>query len=118
LVGTALRRKVTKLRRTFIEKPEKRKETGMGILSWVIVGLIAGFLAGQVMRRGGYGVIGDIIVGVLGGLLGGWIAFYFFHVGDTMSGINLVSILVAFAGAMLLILVLRMIGGRERLRRD
>jgi uncharacterized membrane protein YeaQ/YmgE (transglycosylase-associated protein family) len=68
------------------------------------------------MRGGGYGVIGDIIVGVLGGLLGGWIAFYFFHVGDTMTGINLVSILVAFAGAMLLILILRMIGGRERFR--
>ena len=39
----------------------------MSILSWIIVGLIAGFLAGQVMRGGGYGVIGDIIVGVLGG---------------------------------------------------
>jgi uncharacterized membrane protein YeaQ/YmgE (transglycosylase-associated protein family) len=91
----------------------------MGVLSWIIVGLIAGFLAGQVMRRGGgYGVIGDIIVGVLGGLLGGWIAFYFFHVGDTMSGINLVSILTAFVGAILLILILRMIGGREHFRRD
>jgi uncharacterized membrane protein YeaQ/YmgE (transglycosylase-associated protein family) len=88
----------------------------MGILSWVIVGLIAGFLAGQVMRGGGYGVIGDIIVGVLGGLLGGWIAFYFFHVGDTMNGINMMSILVAFMGAILLILILRMIGGRRRLR--
>ena len=88
----------------------------MGILSWAVVGLIAGFLAGQVMRGGGYGVIGDIIVGVLGGLFGGWVAFYFFHVGDTMTGINLVSILVAFAGAMLLILILRMIGGRGRFR--
>jgi uncharacterized membrane protein YeaQ/YmgE (transglycosylase-associated protein family) len=88
----------------------------MGILSWVIVGLIAGFLAGQVMRGGGYGVIGDIIVGVLGGLLGGWIAYYFFDVGDTMTGINMVSILVAFMGAILLILVLRMIGGRRSLR--
>ncbi len=90
----------------------------MGILSWIIVGLIAGFLAGQVMRGGGYGVIGDIIVGILGGLLGGWIAFYFFDVGDTMSGINLVSIVVAFAGAILLILILRMIGGRRNPRDD
>jgi uncharacterized membrane protein YeaQ/YmgE (transglycosylase-associated protein family) len=65
---------------------------------------------------GGYGVIGDIIVGVLGGLLGGWIAFYFFHIGDTMNGIDMVSILVAFMGAILLILVLRMIGGRRSLR--
>ena len=90
----------------------------MGILSWVIVGLIAGFLAGQVMKGGGYGLIGDLIIGVLGGLLGGWIAFYFFHVGDTMSEITLVSILAAFAGAILLILILRMIGGRRSSRDD
>ena len=88
----------------------------MGILSWIIVGLIAGFLAGQVMRGSGYGVIGDIIVGVLGGLLGGWVAFYFFNVGDTMNGINIVSILVAFMGAIMLIFILRMIGGRRSLR--
>ena len=90
----------------------------MNVLSWVIVGLVAGFLAGQVMRGGGYGLIGDLIIGVLGGLLGGWIAFYFFDIGDTMSGINAMSILVAFAGAILLILVLRMIGGRGRVRRE
>jgi uncharacterized membrane protein YeaQ/YmgE (transglycosylase-associated protein family) len=90
----------------------------MGILSWVIVGLIAGFLAGQVMRGGGYGLLGDLIIGVLGGLLGGWIAFYFFNVGDTMSGINIVSILVAFVGAILLILILRMIGSRRGSRDD
>ncbi|MBE0410055.1 MAG: GlsB/YeaQ/YmgE family stress response membrane protein [Anaerolineales bacterium] len=90
----------------------------MGLLSWIIVGLIAGFLAGQVMRTGGYGVIGDIIIGVLGGLLGGWIAFYFFQIGDPMSGINGTSILIAFVGAILLILILRMIGGRGRSRRN
>jgi uncharacterized membrane protein YeaQ/YmgE (transglycosylase-associated protein family) len=55
---------------------------------------------------------------VLGGLVGGWIAFYFFHVGDPMSGINLTSILIAFAGAILLIFILRMAGGRGRFRRD
>jgi len=90
----------------------------MGILSWIIVGLIAGFLAGQVMRGSGYGVIGDIIVGVLGGLLGGWVAYYFFDVGDTMTGINIVSILVAFMGAIMLIFILRMIGGGRRSSRD
>ena len=90
----------------------------MNVLSWIIVGLIAGFLAGQVMRGGGYGVIGDIIIGVLGGLLGGWIASYFFHIGDAMGGINLVSILVAFVGAILLILILRMIGGRRSYRSE
>jgi uncharacterized membrane protein YeaQ/YmgE (transglycosylase-associated protein family) len=90
----------------------------MGVLSWIIVGLIAGFLAGQVMRGGGYGVIGDIIVGVLGGLLGGWIGSTLLKIDAGVSGINLESILIAFAGAVLLILVLRMIGGRRNIRDD
>ena len=85
----------------------------MGILSWIVVGLIAGFLAGQVMRGGGYGLIGDIIVGVLGGLLGGWVGTSLLHIDAGMTGINLESILVAFAGAILLIIVLRLIGGRR-----
>jgi uncharacterized membrane protein YeaQ/YmgE (transglycosylase-associated protein family) len=84
----------------------------MGILSWIVVGLIAGFLAGVVVKGGGFGLIGDIIVGVIGGLLGGWIASYFFHMGDPMSGINLPSILIAFVGAVILLLVLRLIRRR------
>ena len=88
----------------------------MDILSWVIVGLVAGFLAGQVMKGGGYGLIGDIIVGILGGLLGGWIGRRFLNIDGGVSGINLESILIAFAGAVLLILILRMIGGRRNLR--
>ena len=46
----------------------------MGILSWIVVGLIAGWLAGLVVKGGGFGCVGDIIVGVVGGLLGGWLA--------------------------------------------
>jgi len=80
----------------------------MGILSWIVVGLIAGFLAGVVVKGSGFGLIGDIIVGVLGGLLGGWIATTFLHLGD-MSGINLGSILIAFGGAVILLLILRLI---------
>jgi uncharacterized membrane protein YeaQ/YmgE (transglycosylase-associated protein family) len=85
----------------------------MGILSWIVVGLIAGWLAGMVMKGGGYGLIGDIIVGVIGGLLGGWIATTFLHIGTGMSGINLESIAVAFVGAVLLLFLLRMLGGRR-----
>jgi uncharacterized membrane protein YeaQ/YmgE (transglycosylase-associated protein family) len=84
----------------------------MGILSWIVVGLIAGWLAGKVLG-GGFGLIGDIIIGVLGGVLGGFIASYFFHIGDPMSGINLPSILVAFGGAVLLLVVVRMLTGRR-----
>jgi uncharacterized membrane protein YeaQ/YmgE (transglycosylase-associated protein family) len=80
----------------------------MGILSWIVVGLIAGFLAGQVVKGGGFGLIGDIIVGVLGGLLGGWLASSVLHIGD-MTGINIGSILIAFVGAVILLLLLRLI---------
>ena len=89
----------------------------MGILSWIVVGLIAGWLAGMVMKGGGYGLIGDIIVGVIGGLLGGWIATTFLKIGAGMSGINLESILVAFGGAVVLLLVLRLLAGRRVFQR-
>ena len=89
----------------------------MGILSWIVVGLIAGWLAGMVMKGGGYGLIGDIVIGVIGGLLGGFIASYFFKIGDPMSGINLTSILIAFAGAVVLLVILRLLGGRRVFQR-
>jgi len=86
----------------------------MNILSWIVVGLIAGWLAGQVMRGGGYGLIGDIIVGVVGGLLGGWIGTTLLHINAGVSGINLESILVAFVGAVVLLVLLRVLGGGRR----
>ena len=86
----------------------------MGILSWIVVGLIAGWLAGMVMRGGGYGLIGDIIVGVVGGLLGGWLATSVLHIGAGVNGINLESILVAFVGAVILLFALRLVGGGRR----
>jgi len=92
----------------------QESENRMGILSWIIVGLIAGFLASVVVKGGGYGCIGDIIVGVVGGLLGGFVASYFFHMGDPMSGINLPSILIAFVGSVVLLLILRLFTGRRR----
>jgi uncharacterized membrane protein YeaQ/YmgE (transglycosylase-associated protein family) len=86
----------------------------MSILSWIVVGLIAGWLAGQVMRGGGYGLIGDIIVGVVGGLIGGWLATSVLHIGAEVNGINLESILVAFCGAVVLLVLMRVFGGGRR----
>ena len=85
----------------------------MGILSWIVVGLIAGWLASQVMR-GGYGLIGDIILGIVGGLVGGFLATLLFGVADPVNGINLGSILVAFLGAVGVILVVRLVSRRSR----
>jgi uncharacterized membrane protein YeaQ/YmgE (transglycosylase-associated protein family) len=83
----------------------------MGILSWIVVGAIAGWLSGLVVKGSGFGLLGDIIVGVLGGLLGGWLAGVLFHISNTLTGINWESILVAFVGAVLLILIVRLFRG-------
>lgn len=78
----------------------------MDLLWFLLVGLIAGWLAGMVMKGGGYGIVGDMIVGVLGALLGGWL---FGHLGIGAGGGLLGSIIVAFIGAVILIFLLRVI---------
>jgi len=86
----------------------------MGILAWLVVGLIAGWLAGRVMRGGGYGLIGDIIVGIVGALIGGFLAATLLKIPNAVNGINVMSILVAFIGAVILLAILRMVSGRRR----
>jgi uncharacterized membrane protein YeaQ/YmgE (transglycosylase-associated protein family) len=81
----------------------------MSILSWILVGLIAGWLAGVVMRGGGYGVLGDIIVGIVGALVGGFLATNLFGAPGAVDGFNLTSIIVAFLGAVITIAILRAI---------
>jgi uncharacterized membrane protein YeaQ/YmgE (transglycosylase-associated protein family) len=87
----------------------------MGILSWIVVGLIAGWLASRVMRGGGYGLIGDIIVGAVGAVIGGFLASTLLKMPNAVNGINFSSILVAFLGAVILLAILRAVGGRRRL---
>jgi uncharacterized membrane protein YeaQ/YmgE (transglycosylase-associated protein family) len=79
----------------------------VGILAWIVVGIIAGWLAKMVVPgEGPGGVLGDMVVGIVGAVIGGWIWNYFGHVGAT--GINLPSILVAFVGAVVLLLIVRL----------
>ena len=78
----------------------------MGILAWIVVGLIAGWLAGQVMKGGGYGMLADIILGLLGGVLGGWI---FEKLGVSTGGGMIGSIIVAFIGAVILVGITRVL---------
>jgi uncharacterized membrane protein YeaQ/YmgE (transglycosylase-associated protein family) len=78
----------------------------MGILSWIIVGLVAGWLAGVVMKGGGYGLVVDIVLGVLGAIVGGWL---FGALGIYPGGGLLGSIIVAFVGAVILVLITRLI---------
>ena len=76
----------------------------MGFLA--VVGLIAGWLAGQVMKGGGYGVVVDIVLGILGGVLGGWI---FGRLGIWHGGGMIGSIIVAFVGAVILVWITRLL---------
>lgn len=75
------------------------------VIWWLIVGLIAGFLASVVMRGGGFGIVGDIIAGIVGAFIGGWL---FGALGISMGGGVVGSIIVAFVGACILIAILRL----------
>jgi len=86
----------------------------MVLLSWIVVGAIAGWLSGQVMKSRGFGLRGDIVVGIAGGLIGGFLAVMVFKVPNAVNGLNLTSTLVAFLGAVVFIVVVRMFQGRGR----
>jgi len=74
-------------------------------LTWIVVGLIAGWLAGQVMKGGGYGMIADIILGMLGGFVGGRVfGLLGLHAGGIIG-----QIVVAFVGAVILVWITRLI---------
>jgi uncharacterized membrane protein YeaQ/YmgE (transglycosylase-associated protein family) len=78
----------------------------MSIIAWLVVGLIAGFLAKYVVPgEGPGGVIGDLIIGIVGAILGGWIFNFFGH--SAASGINFYSIFVALVGAVVLLFIAR-----------
>jgi uncharacterized membrane protein YeaQ/YmgE (transglycosylase-associated protein family) len=78
----------------------------MGFVIWIVVGLIAGWLAGQFMKGGGYGVVVDIILGLLGGVVGGWL---FGLLGVGAGGGMIASIVVAFIGAVILVGITRLL---------
>jgi uncharacterized membrane protein YeaQ/YmgE (transglycosylase-associated protein family) len=77
-----------------------------GLIWFLLVGLIAGWLAGKVMRGGGYGVVGDMVVGIIGALLGGWL---FGKLGIGLGGGLIGAIITAFVGAVIFIFLLRLL---------
>jgi uncharacterized membrane protein YeaQ/YmgE (transglycosylase-associated protein family) len=85
---------------------------GLGaIVVWLIVGLIAGFLASKVVSGHGMGLIWDMVVGILGAFVGGWLASL---MGFAVTNI-LVQVIVAFIGAVILLIIFRAITGRSRM---
>jgi uncharacterized membrane protein YeaQ/YmgE (transglycosylase-associated protein family) len=81
----------------------------MNLVLFILIGLIAGALAGRVVSGHGYGVLGDIVVGIIGAFLGGWIFTTFLGVG---GGGVLMSLFVAFIGAVVLLWLIRLVAPR------
>jgi uncharacterized membrane protein YeaQ/YmgE (transglycosylase-associated protein family) len=83
----------------------------MGIIAWIVVGLVAGFLASKIVNRSGEGFFRDIILGIIGAIVGGEIFQAMGHSG--VNGVNLYSIFVAVIGAIIVLVVYHALFGRR-----
>ena len=85
---------------------------GHGIIAWIIIGIIAGWLTGKLMKGSGYGVIMDMVIGLIGALIGGFVSS---HLG--LGGVGdhgmIVSICIAVVGAVILTWLLRLVTGNR-----
>lgn len=91
--------------RAYAPAPNGRHKLGenMSILAWVILGLIAGFIASKIVNRTGEGLIRDLLLGIIGAVVGGWIMERFGEAG--VSGLNLYSLVVAIVGAVIVLVL-------------
>jgi uncharacterized membrane protein YeaQ/YmgE (transglycosylase-associated protein family) len=81
---------------------------------WIIVGLVAGWLAGQIMKGSGYGLIGDLILGLVGAVVGGWLVGLVAPAAEPSGFFG--SVIVATLGAVALIFIARAVRGRSAVR--
>jgi len=82
----------------------------MSIVAWIVLGLIAGFIASKIVNKSGEGFFLDVILGVVGAVVGGYLFQTFGMAG--VSGVNLYSVLVAIVGAVVVLFVYHLITGR------
>ena len=85
----------------------------MSILAWVVLGVIAGFIASKLVNKSGSGLVMDLVLGVVGAVVGGFLFNQFGHAGVT--GLNLYSLLVATLGAAVVLIIFHMFSGRRAL---
>ncbi|KAA0569889.1 GlsB/YeaQ/YmgE family stress response membrane protein [Azospirillum sp. Sh1] len=83
----------------------------MGIIAWIILGLIAGFIASKIVNKSGQGAVMDIVLGILGALVGGFLMSIIGGAGIT--GFNIWSILVAIFGAIVVLWIYHAVAGRR-----
>jgi uncharacterized membrane protein YeaQ/YmgE (transglycosylase-associated protein family) len=85
----------------------------MSIIAWIVLGLIAGFIASKIVTNRGQGVIVDIILGIVGAIVGGFVFTQFG--GAPVTGFNIYSMLVAIVGAIIVLWLYHLIFGRRRI---
>ncbi len=86
----------------------------MTILTWIILGLVAGWVASRLVGSGGYGLVGDIVVGILGAVVGGWLGSRL--LGLDVTGFNVTSVVLSVVGAIVVIVLFRALSpGRQRI---
>jgi uncharacterized membrane protein YeaQ/YmgE (transglycosylase-associated protein family) len=85
----------------------------MSILAWIVLGLVAGFIASKIVNRTGSGIVMDLLLGVVGAFVGGFLFTRFGAAGVT--GLNIYSILVATVGAAVVLVIYHMLAGRRSL---
>lgn len=83
----------------------------MSILAWIVLGLIAGFVASKIINKRGEGLLLDILLGIIGALVGGWLFHIFGAAGVT--GLNLYSLLVAVVGAVVVLVIYHALRGKK-----
>ncbi len=83
----------------------------LGVVGWVVLGLIAGFIASKIVNRTGEGILLDVVLGIVGALVGG---FLFNAIGSVgVTGLNIWSMFVAVIGAVVVLLIYHMFAGRR-----
>jgi len=82
----------------------------MGLIAWIIVGLLAGWLTGMLMKGSGYGLLGDLLLGLIGSIVGGWLFWLILPAAEPSGLIG--SIIVATIGAIVLVAIVRLIRGQ------
>jgi len=84
----------------------------MGFFASIVIGVIAGWLTGKLMKGGGYGLVGDLLLGLAGAVVGGWLSSILLGV-DLTSGFNLTTLVVSVIGAVVVVLIFRLVTRRS-----
>lgn len=83
-----------------------------GLIAWIVIGVVAGWLTGKLMKGSGFGFIMDMVVGLIGALVGGFLSSHLGFGGEDQHGL-IMSIVIAVIGAVILTVILRLITGNR-----